>query len=377
MSTLTDAPVTRDVDTFGEHVFNAANSALEIMTCYIGDRLGWYRALAEASATPDELAGRTATHPRYTREWLEQQATIGWLEVEAEGDTHRYTLPPAAAEVLTDEHSLMYLAPLARMLGVFTQIPDLLEAYRTGGGVSWEEFGADARESQADMNRPWFEHQLPEELTGTEQIDRVLRRPGAKVAEIGFGGGWASIAIARTYPHVTIDGYDVDEASVELARRNAAEAGVGDRVRFHLADADGMDGPVDARRSRSDARFVEPGSAQFDAIFAFECIHDMPRPVDVLAAARRALRPDGVMVVMDEATADTFDPPGDEVERLLYGISMLICLPDGMSHQPSAGTGTVIRPSTLRRYAQEAGFADIEVLPITDFGFWRFYHLTV
>jgi 2-polyprenyl-3-methyl-5-hydroxy-6-metoxy-1,4-benzoquinol methylase len=358
MTTITDAPVTRDVDTFGEHVFNAANSALEIMTCYIGDRLGWYRALAEASATPDELAERTGTHPRYAREWLEQQATVGWVEAEAEGDTHRYTLPPAAAEVLTDEHSLMYLAPLARMLGVFTQIPDLLQAYRTGGGVSWEAFGADARESQADMNRPWFEHQLPIELRQTEQIDRVLSLPDTRVAEIGFGGGWAAIAIARTYPHLTVDGYEVDEPSVELARRNAAEAGVADRVRFHLANGNSVDGT-------------------YDAIFAFECIHDMPQPIDVLAAARRAVADDGIVVVMDEATADVFDPPGDEVERLLYGLSMLICLPDGMSHQPSVGTGTVIRPSTLRGYAQEAGFSDIEVLPITDFGFWRFYQLTI
>ncbi len=358
MTTTTDASVTRDADTFGEHVFNASISALEIMACYIGDRLGWYRALAEASATPDELADRTGTHPRYAREWLEQQATAGWLQAEAEGDTHRYTLPPAAAEVLTDEHSLLYLAPLARMLGVFVKVPELLEAYRTGGGVSWEAMGADARESQADMNRPWFEHQLPVELQRTEQIDRVLRRPGARVAEVGFGGGWASIGIARTYPHVTVDGYEVDEASVELARRNAAEAGVGDRVRFHLADGDSMDGT-------------------FDAIFALECIHDMPQPVEVLAAARRALADDGLVVVMDEAAAETYDPPGDEIERFLYGLSLLICLPDGMSHQPSVGTGTVIRPSTLRRYAQEAGFADIEVLPITDFGFWRFYQLTV
>jgi SAM-dependent methyltransferase len=235
-------------------------------------------------------------------------------------------------------------------------LPALLEAYRTGGGVSWERFGADAREAQADMNRPWFERRLPAAFAGVERLHEALGRPGARVAEIGFGGGWSSVALARAYPTLTVDGYDVDEASVELARRNAAEAGVADRVRFHLMDA--------AKISDS-----------FDVVLAFECIHDIPHPVEVLAAARRAAAPDGLVVVMDEAVGEEFAAPGDEVERLMYGLSTVLCLPDTMSHPASAATGTVMRPATLRRYAVDAGFAGIEVLPIEDFGFWRFYLL--
>jgi len=116
--------------------------------------------------------------------------------------------------------------------------------------------------------------------------------------------------------------------------------------------------------------------AEYEAVFAFECVHDMPRPVEVLTAVRRALVPGGSVIVMDEAVAESFTAPGDELNRLMYGFSLLVCLPDGMSDQPSAGTGTVMRPNTLRVYAQDAGFADVEVLPIEDFGFWRFYRLT-
>jgi ubiquinone/menaquinone biosynthesis C-methylase UbiE len=208
------------------------------------------------------------------------------------------------------------------------------------------------------MNRPWFEHELPKAFTGTPAIDEVLRRPGAKVADIGHGGGWSSIAIARTYPEATVEGFDIDAASVELARRNAAEAGVDDRVTFTRADVATLEG-------------------EYDAVCFFECLHDMPHPVEALTAARRILRPGGVVVVMDEAVSDDFTAPGDDVERFMYGLSMLICLPDGMSHQPSAGTGTVFRRPILRRYAQEAGFRDVDVLPIEDFGFWRFYQLVV
>jgi hypothetical protein len=80
---------------------------------------------------------------------------------------------------------------------------------------------------------------------------------------------------------------------------------------------------------------------------------------------------------MDEAVADEFAPNGDDIEKVMYGFSLLICLPDGLSSEPSAGTGTVMRPQTLRTYARQAGFSDIEVLPTGEFGFWRFYRLLV
>jgi 2-polyprenyl-3-methyl-5-hydroxy-6-metoxy-1,4-benzoquinol methylase len=188
-------------------------------------------------------------------------------------------------------------------------------------------------------------------------VHDALRRPGARIADVGCGGGWSSITLARAYPDATIDGIDVDAGSVDMARKNAADAGVADRVSFTHADAAGLTG------------------ATYDAVFAFECVHDMPRPVDVLAAVERALAPDGFVVVMDEAVAETFSAPGDDLERIMYGFSLLVCLPDGMSSPPSAGTGTVMRPDTLRRYAQEAGLTSFEILPIEDFGFWRFYRL--
>ena len=88
-----------------------------------------------------------------------------------------------------------------------------------------------------------------------------------------------------------------------------------------------------------------------------------------------AVRPDGLVVIMDEAVADEFRAPGDQVEQLMYGFSTLICLPDGLSSTPSEGTGTVMRRSILTDYAKRAGFSSVDVLPIEDFGFWRFYQL--
>jgi SAM-dependent methyltransferase len=349
------------VDAIAERVATAAMGAAELLSIYLGDRLGWYEQLAAwGPMTAAELASRTGTHPRYAREWLEQQAAVALLSCDAtaEAEQRLFTVSPAVAEVLTDRNSLAYLAPLARMLAAASgQLPALLDAYRTGGGVGWSQFGADARESQADMNRPWYEQRLGDALAGVPAVHEALSRPDARIADIGCGAGWSTIALARAYPHASIEGHDVDGPSVEAARRNADAAGIGERVRFVPADAASL-----PRRS-------------FDAVFAFECVHDMPHPVQVLAAAAEALRPDGFVLVMDEAVDEQFNAPAGDLERLMYGFSLLVCLPDGMSHPHSAGTGTVMRPGTLAEYGRRAGLPTMDVLPIDDFGFWRFYRL--
>jgi hypothetical protein len=63
------------------------------------------------------------------------------------------------------------------------------------------------------------------------------------------------------------------------------------------------------------------------------------------------------VLVGDERVAETFTAPGDEAERLFYGYSVVACLANGLVEQPSVGTGTVIRPSTVEAYAREAGFS--------------------
>ncbi|MFC6013441.1 class I SAM-dependent methyltransferase [Nocardia lasii] len=340
---------------FAERLFGAALGTIDILAVHLGDRLGWYRALVDGGpASPDELVGRAGGDRRYAREWLEQQAATGILAVTEDG---RFALPAGPAEVLTDPRSLDYLAPLARMLaGAAVQLPALVRAYRDGGGVGWSEFGVDVRESQSDMNRPWFEQRLAADLAGIPDLHALLARPGAKVADIGSGGGWSAIALARAYPELTVDGYDIDEPSIRMATDNAAD--LADRVRFHRADA-----------------ATDLPAATYDAVFAFECLHDMPHPVEVLTGIRQALRPGGAVIIMDEAVEPEFTAPAGDIDRLMYGFSLLICLPDGMAHTHSAGTGTVMRTATLAEYADKAGFTGVDVLPIEDFGFWRFYRL--
>ncbi len=220
-------------------------------------------------------------------------------------------------------------------------------------------YGADLHEGQARFTRPMFEH-----LLGTEWLpaiadvhERLLADPPARVADVACGDGRSSIAIAQAYPNVHVDGIDSDEASIEVARDILNGSGVEGRVDFHLADA---------------AEVELEGECQLVTIF--EALHDMSYPVDVLRACRRLLAQGGSVVVADERVADSFTAPADDLERFYYGFSVMHCLPVGMVGEGAAGTGTVMRTETVRRYGEEAGFNEFEVLPIEN-DFYRFYRL--
>lgn len=357
--------IARQRDAFIERFLGYVASTFSLFSMYIGERLGYYRALAESGPlTSAELATRTGTHERYVREWLEQQTVVGILEVEDENldaDKRRFRLPPGHAEPLLERDSLNYIAPLTRLMaGAVRPIDSLLEAYRTGGGVPFSEYGIDLREGQAAINRPAFLYQLSQEwLPAMPDVHQRLQSDlPARVADFGCGYGWSSIGIARGYPKAHVDGFDLDEPSIALAQENARQHNLADRVHFQVRDAG------------------DPALAgQYDLVTAFECVHDMSNPVTALRMMRQLAGERGTVFIVDEHVGDKFTAKSDDVERMMYGWSILHCLPVGMVDPPAVGTGTVMRTDTLKNYAREAGFKNVEVLPIENF-FFRFYRLT-
>ena len=354
----------RQRDAFMEQLVDAVNGFFKVYSLYLGNRLGLYRALAGQQAlTSSELAARTGSAERYVREWLEQQAVAGILEVvdeKAPAHERRYCLPSGIAEVLLDRESVNYIAPLSQaVVGVARPLEALETAFRTGGGIPFADYGEDVRHGVSELNRPLFLGQLAREyLPAIADIHRRLSAdPPARVADIGCGTGWSSIGMAQAYPKIRVDGFDLDEASIADARANARQAGLNGRLRFETCDAG------------------DPAlTGRYDLVTAFECIHDMSDPVAALATMRRLAGPTGSVLVMDERTNERFTTDENPIEQLLYGFSVMGCLPAGLAEKPSAATGTVMRPHTLRQYARKAGFCDIEILPI-DNVFFRFYRL--
>ncbi len=349
-------------DALVERLFGACIGALDLLHVYIGDRLGLYVALAAGPSTSGELARHCGIHERYAREWLEQQAVGGILSADdaADPDQRRFSLPSGHDEVLLDSDSLSFLAPLGSgVVSLAQTLPKVLEAFRSGGGVSFDAYGPDIRHFISRINRPMFINLLASEwfpkVPGL--VERLQAAPPARVADVGCGTGWSSIAIALGFQGVEVVGLDLDEASVAEARANAEASGVADRIIFQQRDA------------------ADPSLAGgFDLVCAFETIHDMCDPVGALRAMRSLRSEHGTVLIADERVADSFTLEADDTERFQFGWSALHCLPTALTDPPAAGTGTIMRTPILRSYAQEAGFVDVEVLPIEN-DFWRFYRL--
>lgn len=360
---MTDATHEAARDQLVERLFGATIASLDLLHVWLGERLGIYQALAASGpATAAEVAAAVGVDERYAREWLEHQAVAGILAVDDGEDhtTRRFSVPPGHDEVLLDRDSLSYMTPLALgVVGMARALPDVREAFTTGTGVPYEAYGEDTRHFIGWINRPMFLNLLASEWFPAVPglVERLGADPPARVADVGCGTGWSSIAIARGFPKARVTGLDLDRASIEEARRHAEEAGVADRITFDVRDA------------------ADPGLAgSFDLVCAFETIHDMVNPVAALRAMRALRAPGGTVLVADERVADTFTTEVEGGERFQWGWSAIHCLPCALTDEPAAGTGTIMRAPTFRAYAREAGFTDVEVLPIEN-DFWRFYRL--
>jgi 2-polyprenyl-3-methyl-5-hydroxy-6-metoxy-1,4-benzoquinol methylase len=355
---VTDATAaTRDA--LVERLFEAVLGMTDVYTVYVGDRLGLYAALADGKSSEAEIADATGTDRRYLREWLEQQAVTGFIEVDDDSkpiDARRYRLRDGFAEVLVDRDNPSYMAAFVRMMaGIVRPLPRILDAFRTGDGVPYADFDADFLEGQGDMNRVQFINFLASDWMPAlpDMHDRLSS--GGRIADVACGTGWSTIALARAYPNAEVHGLDLDQASIDLARANATREGL--KIDFDVRDA------------------ADPGlSGRYELVTCFEAVHDMARPVESLRGMRSLLSGGGVLLIADERVEERFTAPGSAVERVMYGFSVFHCLAVGLDERPSVGTGTVMRPATLRRYAEDAGFTRFEILPIEN-DFWRFYRV--
>ncbi len=339
------------VEEFAGNLFMACLAAMELANVELGVRLGLYEALAGAGAvTAGELAGRAGIAERYAEEWLEQQTTAGVLEVDdvskAAGE-RRFTLPNAHAHVLIDDDSEACMKPCAAVVPWLSKAIDIMvEEFRNGTGAAFGLF--DLHDIQAAFTRPVFANHLTQTWLPalTDVQAKLTAGEPVRIAEVGCGEGLAAITIARAYPSAEIDGFDLDEASIAVARTEAAAAGVGDRARFEVRDAG------------------DPGIAgDYDLVMAIEMLHDMPDPVGILRTMKRLAGERGAVLVVDERTEESFTVPTNEMERFFYTFSTMHCLAVSMQNG-GVGTGTVMRPDTVRRYAVDAGFTTVDALDV-------------
>ena len=340
MSTI-EQPVEVDGDKLMQFVFRAVdevgatlNAALVVM----GDKLGWYRALAGTDGlSPSELAERTGSAERYVREWLNAQAAGGYVSYDP--DSGLYSLPPEQAVALTDPSSPAYLPGLFQTaVGSILDYPRIAEVARNGAGFGWGEHVDDVHEGCERFFRPSYNaHLVAEWLPGLDGVVDKLER-GGLVADVGCGHGASTILMAQAFPNSTFVGSDYHDGSIETARQRAQEAGVADRVRF----------VVDASTAY--------GGTDYDLVTMFDCLHDMGDPVGAARHVLSTLKPDGTWMIVEPNAGDRVEENLNPVGRAYYGFSTLLCTPASLSQDVGLALGAQAGEARIRDVVEAGGF---------------------
>jgi SAM-dependent methyltransferase len=316
-----------------------AGSAIGAAAVITGDRLGLYKALAShGPQTSDELAAVTSTHERYVREWLAHQAASGYVSYDAA--SKRFSLPAEHVPLLADDESEVNMCGLFAMAQpLFADEPAVTEAFKSGTGIGWHEhdprlYGLTNR----IFRNGYAAHLVGDWIPALEGVEAKLRL-GATVADLGCGYGSSTILMAQAYRMSRFVGYDYHEASIEAARAAAEKAGVAGRVSFETATAETMP------------------PAGFDLICCFDCVHDMGDPVGVLSEVRRALKPNGTLMIVEPFAGDALEQNLNPIGRIFYGASTMLCTPASIAQKVGLAMGAQAGEGGMSAVVKNAGFS--------------------
>lgn len=332
---------------FMERALGDASGLMATVLAGLGDRLGLFRALVDSGpSSSEELAAAAEVDERYAREWARGMLAAGYLEPADDG---RFALSPEHAQVLAAEGGPAFLGGAYQLtFGYLHTLDRLTEAFRSGGGVPQSAYPVETWEGMRRFSRPWYDHALVQQWIPAVPGLRETLDAGASIADVGCGSGVAAIRLAEAFPHSTVVGYDAFEGQIVLARRGAAEAGVGDRVRFEVRDA------------------ATGLPERHDVVTAFDVVHDAADPDGLMRAIRGALAPTGMLLLLEMRSADRPEDNVGPLATLKYGVSINYCLTTSLA-AGGAGLGTCGLPAArVRELCTRAGFGTVEEVALED-----------
>jgi 2-polyprenyl-3-methyl-5-hydroxy-6-metoxy-1,4-benzoquinol methylase len=339
-----------EVALFALRVWGYKQGEVVSLMVYVGDELGLYRAMAGAGPLrADELAAATGLSPRWVLEWLRSQGAAGLLDT---ADGERFELTEEGAEVLVNETTSTWFAAGAfRGAAAHPDVTaSLLDAFRTGQGLSYDDLGPSAAHAIERMLAPWTRLVLvPHILPRLDGVDERLRA-GASVVDVGCGAGVALEAMATAYPASSFVGFDPSVHAVDRAREKLAEAGLSN-VALRCEPAESL-----------------PDDPTYDLVLTLDCLHDMPYPTAAMEAIRRSIRLDGTWLIKDiRSSSEWSENLRNPMLALMYGTSVATCMSSALSAPRGAGLGTLgLPPKLLEAMCRDAGFSRFEVHDFDD-----------
>jgi SAM-dependent methyltransferase len=336
------------VKAFTQRMIAHFTGASAVLMMEVGRQAGLFEAMAEMPpATSFAIAERAGLTERYVREWL--GAMVCSRIVEYDPSARTYVLPPEHRPLVTSEGGSRNLATLAAMFPLLSRVvPEVLEAFRGGGGVPYARFQPDFTGLMDGRSRPRYRQLLFAKYLGSVEGLTGRLEAGIRAADIGCGTGFCVNLMAERFPRSQFVGYDFSDLGLEEARAEARAMGVGN-VSFIAQDV---------------ARL--PAEPQFDLITAFDAIHDQAAPAEVLRRIRNALAPGGIFLMLDVCGSSNLEDNVDApMSAFVYTISTLHCMTVSLAHG-GTGLGTAWGHQLAERMLREAGFTDVRILERID-----------
>jgi SAM-dependent methyltransferase len=330
----------KKLNEFVEKVGNEWGASMGALLNFVGDRLGLFKAMAGAGGalTPEELAKKTATHPRMIKEWLAAQAAGGYVTYNPAAGT--YMLPEEQALALTDENSPAYIAGFYQVLaGLYKDQEKIIEAFRTGKGLGWGDHHHYLFEGTERSFKPYYVANITTSwIPSLEGVKDKLRRGGTKIADVGCGHGVSTILMAKAYPNSEVLGFDYHRPSIEWARKEAEKEGL-KNITFEVAGA--TDYPGDG----------------YDLVTFFDCFHDMGNPAGAAKHVLQTLKKkDGTWMMVEPFANDKVEDNLNPVGRLNYAASTVVCVPASLNENGPA-LGAQAGEERIREIVTSAGFS--------------------
>ncbi|WP_436642260.1 class I SAM-dependent methyltransferase [Microbaculum sp. FT89] len=334
------------IRSFADKVYDDMAGTMAVAMAYVGVKHGLFRAMAGRGAMSQaDVVAASGLQPRYVEEWLKGMVTAGYLDYDAAAET--YALADEHAYLLASEGTDHFMGGLFYMATSLMGVaPKVAEAFRTGGGVAFSEFGDECIHALDMLNQGSYEQRFTDYwLPAMPDVVARLQN-GGRALDFGCGVGRASLAIARAFPDAHVVGLDIDAESISKARAKAEDAGLADRVAFVAQD-------VGTYRPEE----------RFDLITACDCVHDLADPGGTLEAIRALLKPDGTLFVGEPKAADRLEDNINPLGTVFYGFSIFHCMTQSLANG-GPGLGTCMGPKKTEALLRAAGFSRFEPLDI-------------
>lgn len=303
----------------------------------LGDRLGLFRAMAEAGPLDSAgLAHRAGADERYVREWLAAMAASGYVTYDAAAG--RYSISAEQAAVFADEASPVFMPGAYEVIAsLYRDEPKVADAFRSGRGVGWHEHSACLFRGTERFFKAGYSANLVQEwIPALDGVRERLER-GVRVADVGCGHGASTLLMAAAFPQSTFFGFDYHEPSIERARAAARLADLDGRVRFERFDAKSY-----------------PGEYEF--VTFFDCLHDMGDPVGAARHVRESLVDDGTWMIVEPFAHDSLEQNLNTLGRIFFSASTMICTPASRSQEVGLALGAQAGEARLREVVLAGGF---------------------